>query len=128
VTDILEKGLGWLEDKRDEHRTDVVRYKRDTFSVGINATVGRTLFEVDKGRGILEKIESRDFLVLTKDLIIDGSQALPERGDVIRETRGTETFVYEVLAPGKEPHYRYSDPYRKTLRIHAKLVDTEVAP
>jgi hypothetical protein len=128
VTDILEKGLGWLEDQRDIHRTDLVRYKRDTFSVGINATVGRTLFEVDKGRGILEKIESRDFLVLTKDLILDGKQTLPERGDVIRETRGTATFVYEVMAPGKEPHYRYSDPYRKTLRIHSKLVDTERAP
>jgi hypothetical protein len=128
MTDIIESGLGWLEDQRDIHRTDLVIYKRDAFSVGINATVGRTLFEVDKGRGILEKIESRDFLVLTQDLILDGNQTLPERGDVIRETRGTSTFVYEVMAPGKEPHYRYSDPYRKTLRIHSKLVDTEVAP
>jgi len=33
-----------------------------------------------------------------------------------------------VMAPGKEPAWRYSDPYRKTLRIHTKHVDTEVAP
>ena len=29
---------------------------------------------------------------------------------------------YEVLAPGTAPHYRWSDPYRITLRIHTKEV------
>ena len=56
-------------------------------------------------------------------MIFDGSATLPRRGDRIRETQGTTAFVYEVTAPGKEPCWRWSDPYRKTLRIHTKEVE-----
>jgi hypothetical protein len=41
------------------------------------------------------------------------------------EADGDQVFVYEVLAPGGEPPWRYSDPYRRTLRIHTKHVGTE---
>ena len=68
------------------------------------------------------------FLILAAELILDSKQVLPQRGDRIRETQGGVTFVYEVTAPGKEPCWRYSDPYRKTLRIHSKQVDTETGP
>ena len=125
MADLLETGLGWLEDQRHHHRTIAVTYHRGADSVAVQATIGRTVFEVDDGMGILEKIESRDFLILTADLILAGQASLPERGDRIKETSGDKVYVYEVLAPGKEPHYRFSDPYRKTLRIHSKHVDTE---
>ena len=105
-----------------------VSYWRGEDSVNVQATIGRTVFEVDDGMGILEKIESRDFLILTADLVLAGEATLPLRGDRIKETSGDKVYVYEVLAPGKEPHYRFSDPYRKTLRIHSKQVDTEDVP
>ena len=35
---------------------------------------------------------------------------------------GADTQLYEVMAPGGEPPFRYSDPYRRTLRIHTKHV------
>ncbi len=91
------------------------------------ATIGRTEFEIAGDYGVIERVESRDFLVLTEDLVLVGNATLPERGDRIRETRGTTTYVYEVMAPGQEPHWRYSDPYRKTLRIHTKQIATEAA-
>ena len=53
---------------------------------------------------------------------------VPQRGDRVRETQGATVFVYEVTAPGKEPCWRYSDAYRKTLRIHTKQIDTEAVP
>ncbi len=68
-----------------------------------------------------------DFLVRTEDLVLAEELTLPERGDRVREVGGGKVFVYEVMAPGKEPHFRYSDPYRKTLRIHTKQVDVEDA-
>jgi hypothetical protein len=34
-------------------------------------------------------------------------------------------FVYEVNAPGGQPPWRYSDPYRKALRIHTKHIGTQ---
>lgn len=124
---LLEDASNWLEDQRTEHASRTVTYERGVDTVDVSASIGRTIFEVDNGFGIVERTEARDFLVLTDDLVLAGARTLPERGDRVRETQGTTVFVYEVMAPGKEPHWRYSDPYRKTLRIHTKHVATEAA-
>ena len=50
---------------------------------------------------------------------------LDERGDRIEETESGKKFTYEVMPLGTEPHWRYSDPHRKTLRIHTKHISTE---
>ena len=102
-----------------------VSYHRGETSVEVQATIGKWTFEIDDGTGILEKIESRDFLISTADLVLAGLVTQPQRGDRIRELSGDKVYVYEVLAPGKEDCWRYSDPYRKTLRIHTKQVDVE---
>lgn len=102
-------------------------YRRGEATVEVLATIGRTVFETDNGYGVVERTESRDFLISAVDLVLAGLETLPQRGDRIRETQGATTFVYEVMAPGQQPHWRYSDPGRRTLRIHTKHVDTEVA-
>ena len=128
MADLLEQGSAWLDQQRLGHISQSVLYCRGVESVTVQATIGRTVFEVDDGTGILERIESRDFLILAADLVLAGGVKMPQRGDRIKETSGDKVYVYEVLAPGKEPHYRFSDPYRKTLRIHTKQVDLEDAP
>jgi len=128
VADMLEQGATWLDDQRHQHMTRAVTYVRGTSSVGVQATVGRTVFEQADEYGIVQKTETRDFLIRTADLVLDAQITLPKRGDLIREAEGTTTFVYEVLSPGDEPIFRYSDPYRKTLRIHTKHIATEGAP
>jgi len=128
MANLLEHGSNWLEDQRHQHLTGPVTYRRGTESVELSATIGKRVFEVDDGYGVLEKVEARDFLVLAGELILAGEATLPERGDQVRETQGERVFVYEVMAPGRAPHFRWSDPYRKTLRIHTKLVATEAAP
>jgi len=125
MADILEQSSAWLDDQRVRRLSRAVSYCRAEDSVEVQAAVGRTLFQVDNGAGVLESFESRDFLVRAADLVLDGEKALPERGDRIRETQDETVYVYEVMAPGREPHYRFSDPYRRTLRVHTKLVDME---
>jgi len=125
VVDLLQKGSDWLEEKRTQHASRVISYVRGAQSVDLSATIGKTTFEVDDGYGVLVRHESRDFLVLATDLILDTQQTLPQRSDRIRETQGDQVFIYEVTAPGNEPCWRYSDPYRKTLRVHSKEVDVE---
>lgn len=125
MTDILERGSNWLEDQRAAHASRPVEYQRGENAVEVPASIGRTVFEIDDGVGILECTESRDFLVPAASLVLNGSQALPERGDRVRETIGTVTFTYEIMAPGKEPPWPYSDAYGRTLRIHTKLTGTE---
>jgi len=99
--------------------------------LGAITTVPRKLgrgsgLKLDDGYGgVRMEWTDRDFLIAPEDLILGGQKSLPERGDQIRETVGTQTFVYEVLAPAGEPEWRWSDPHRKLLRIHTKQVGVE---
>jgi len=125
MPDVLEKGLAWLDDQRHAHMTRTVVYQRGADAVEIAATIGRTEFEQVDEHGVVQRLQSRDFLVRAADLVLAGAPTLPRAGDRIRETAGAQTFVYEVMAPGNEPPWRFSYPYRKALRIHTKHVATE---
>lgn len=120
--DLLSTAGDWLEGQRKSHLSGQVAYCRGEEEIAVAATVGRSAFTVERGHGIYERVESRDYLIAAADLIIDGQQTEPQRGDQIKETHGEQTLTYEVLAPGDMPPWRYSDPYRRTLRIHTKHV------
>lgn len=121
MADLLDTASAWLENQRAKFLSRTVAYQRGTTSIELSATVGRTVFEQADEYGIVHKTESRDFLIRSSDLVIKGSQVTPKAGDRIRES----AFIYEVMAPGTEPAWRYSDSYRRTLRIHTKLIGTE---
>ena len=125
MTDILEVGSNWLQNQRKKHATRPVTYRRDAESVVVDATVGRTIFEQDDGAGAIIRTEVRDYLIDSDQLIFGGGKVFPDRGDRIEETDGAQLYVYEVMPIGSEPHWRFSDPYRKTYRIHTKHVSTE---
>ncbi len=125
MTNLLETGSSWLADQMKAHAAADIVYERGAEQVPVKATIGKTEFELDDGSGVVVRIQSRDYLIQTADLQLSGSPALPVAGDRIREMQGGTTFVYEVMAPGNEPHYRYSDPFRKLLRIHTKHVASE---
>ena len=127
MADLLEQSSAWLDSQRVKHLSRMVTYQRGEDIVEVHAAIGRTVFEIDDGLGVIEKVESRDYLVPTAELVLNEQATLPERGDRIRETQDDKVYVYEVMAPGREPHYRFSDAYRRTLRIHTKLVATEDA-
>jgi hypothetical protein len=120
--DILENSSRWLESQRHKHRTRSVVYRRGESSVVLPATVGRTQFERGDEYGTIIESEMRDYLCRAEDLVIDGVPVLPERGDQIEETAGDTTFAYEVMPLAGEQPWRYSDPYRQTLRIHTRQV------
>jgi hypothetical protein len=126
MADLLEQGSAWLDDQRTAHMSRTVVYQRGAESVEVPATIGRTIFEqVDAaGSGIVQRLESRDFLVLRTDLVLSGIEVIPRAGDRVLDPAGANTELYEVMAPsgGGEPPFRYSDPYRRTLRIHTKHV------
>jgi hypothetical protein len=126
VPDLLQFGSDWLAAKLREHASRPVVYRRGAAEVAVQATIGRTLLKLDDGYGgVRMEWTDRDFLIHAADLVLGGNAVLPERGDVIREAQGGQTFVYEVMAPGKEPAWRWSDVYRKVFRIHTKQVGTE---
>ena len=118
MVDLLQKGMAWLEGQRTKFMTQSVAYQRGGDSVEVLATIGKTTFQIDDGAGALLRFESRDYLILAADLVLGGNPILPKRGDRIRETIGNQSFVYEVIGPGDEPCWRWSDGYRRTMRIH----------
>lgn len=123
MSDILEKGAKWLAKKRNAHMTRTVTYIRGSDAIEINATVGRSEFEESDDYGQLLRHQSRDYLVLTEDLVIGGAQTTPMPGDVIQDEEGKATVNYEVMSPGGQPAWRYTDGQHQTLRIHTKLID-----
>ncbi len=125
MTNLLQTGSDFLEAARHAHLTQAVVYERGADNVSVQATIGRTEFEVVDGAGYASNVEARDFLIRTVDLVLNSQQTLPVKGDRIKETNGTTTYTYEVMAPGGEPVFRFSDPQRKTLRVHTKLVETD---
>ena len=126
--DLLDRGAAFLDSQRHQHLSRPVLYRRGTDEKEVQATIGKTEFEqVDDvgGAGLIHRVESRDFLVRTAELDLGAGPILPRAGDQVRETVGTSVFVYEVNAPGGQPPWRYSDPYRRVLRIHTKHIATE---
>ena len=126
MPDLLQTGSDWLADQLKTHASRQVVYRRGALQVAVQAMVGRTLLKLDDGYGgVRMEWTDRDFLIQAADLVLGSTPTLPERGDLIRETQGAKTFVYEVMAPGKEPPWRWSDVFRKVLRIHTKQVGIE---
>jgi len=123
MADLLEAGQQWLAEQLKEHASRSVTYHRGAEAIAVQATIGRTLLKLDDGYGgVRMEWTDRDFLVQAADLVLGGAAVTPERGDRITETVGLNTSVFEVMAFGGEPPWRYSDPFGKLLRIHTKFI------
>jgi hypothetical protein len=114
MANLLKTGSDWLEQMRTAHCSSPVTYKRDAQALEINVTLGRTDYEVATEGGLNVGAHAWDFLILADDLGFE-----PESGDII-EADGQR---YEVMALGDDTKgWRWSDPYRTTVRIHTKEI------
>ncbi len=125
MADMLEQGAAWLNGMRTKHASQPVTYVRGTDAVELSATLGQTTYEIADEYGATVEAKAADFLVSAANLVLGGTKALPEPGDQIRVTAGDQLQVFEVMDLGGAGHWRPSDPYGHTLRIHAKYVSTE---
>jgi len=125
MSDLLQSGASWLATTLRNHAAQTVTYRRPhtggSQSVELAATIGRSEIEEQQADGTLVKYEIRDYLIDVADLVLAGVAVLPEDGDLIEETLGGATAVYEILRDGDEP-WRYSDVYHTRLRIHTKRI------
>jgi len=125
VADLLQRGQVWLAEKLQQYSSRPVTYVRGSLSVVVPATLGISRFEQTDAHGLRTISEVSDYLIPTHLLVLDGTATLPERGDLIRDTYGDTVHVFEVVAVGNEPPFRFADPYRTLLRIHVREIDTE---
>ena len=113
MNDVLRDGLTWLDSQRASHMTSPVEYRRDPDVLAVNATFGKTDYEVADESGLTIGSHVWDFLVTAVELGFE-----PEPGDVI----AANGRKYEVMDLGGQGSWRWSDPYRQTYRIHTKDV------
>jgi len=69
---------------------------------------------------IYSNIDERDFCVYRSELIINGRQHEPRKGDTFVEELGSDTIVWQVLPTESEPVFREGDSTRTMIRIHTK--------
>ena len=126
MADLLEAGQQWLAEQLQEHASRSVNFRRGAETIVVQATIGRTLLKLEDGYGGVQmQWTDRDFLIPAADLVLGGFTVTPQRGDRITDTVGAVTSVFEVMAYGGEPPWRYSDPFGNLLRIHTKFIGTE---
>ena len=116
MADRLAEGTAWLTRQRSRHMGRRVSYRRGVIAVEITATFGRTEYAIADAYGGRVGAEMTDFLIAAADLAKNFGR--PEPGDRI-QADGT---VYEVMDLAGQGHWRWSDPYHASMRIHAKEV------
>lgn len=122
MPDLVDKGAQWLAGHRSASLVRPVVYHPvgGGAPVELDATIGRTTVETVGTTGVVERVESRDFIVgVEHDLD-------PKRGDRIVESDGSTQWTYEVLALPGRSHWQWADGSRTARRLHTKLVLTEV--
>jgi len=126
MADLLASGASWLADRLAASAGRTVRYVRGQTTVNLTATVGASVFEAANQSGVLERWESRDFLVKAGVFPL----GLPERHDRVVDTFGGTEVTYEVCSPRGVPVWHYGDGFRATMRIHTKAIadDTATSP
>ena len=116
MSDLLQRGSQWLEQMRNAHCASEVEYRRGEDGYAVNATFGKTDFEVADESGLTVGGHVWDFLILADQAVSE-----PQVGDVI-VANGQR---YEVMNLGSEGCWRWSDPYRQTYRIHTKDIGAD---
>ena len=114
---LLRQAIDWLRDAEFSTLIEPVVYHRPGRAPeAVNAIVGRTVFKQTSENGAFVRTQTRDFLIGRNNLDRE-----PAAGDTIAYDGRT----FEVMAPGGEPVWRWSDPYRQVYRIHTKCVSEE---
>ena len=122
MADMLAAGASWLADQMAASASMTCAYKRGANTTQFTATLGRSTFEAAGQNGVVERWESRDYIVRVADL----PYGEPQRGDFIVEELNGEAYFYEVAAPRGVPLFHYSDAFQNAVRVHTKQADRDI--
>ena len=122
MSNMLADGMAWLGEQMTEFCSSEVTYRRGAYSVTFDATIGRLLLKTSDRLGNTKtELTDRDFLFDAEDLILNGSQTVPQDGDTIDIVFDATTKRFTVMPVGNEPSWRYSDEQGETkIRVHTK--------
>lgn len=114
----LDTAAAWLDSTLATSDGVTVRYSRGIPYVDVTAVLGQTPTGFDLGNGILQTWQTQDFLIPQADFELSGSDVSPQVGDEVR----SGDVVFRVCLADDGRCWRFTDPYRRTMRIHTKEV------
>jgi hypothetical protein len=117
MTNMLNSGLDWLEQRMLGHCSDAVEYHRDNNAFTVAAVFGKTDIEIDDQAGISVSSFVWDFLIDAATLGL-----IPQAGDVI----AVGGRLYEVMNLSGRGCWRWTGPNQRTYRIHTKDIGDDV--
>ena len=101
---------------RASHLASPVTYRRGDLQLVVNATFGKSEYEVENDYGLRTAASAMDFLVLADELTQTFGQ--PRAGDQVV----ADGKVHEVLDLAAQGCWRWSGPYFTTMRIHTREI------
>lgn len=119
MADMLQSASAWLDGMRRLHLSRQVSYTQASVTRPCLATVSQSAFETQTEMGVVERWESRDFIISVQDIPFE----TPKRGDIITEAVNSAMVAYEVCAPKGSPVWHWADANRTAVRIHTKARD-----
>lgn len=119
MANLLARGAAWLRSRMLEHAASEVTFVRGATSLVVPAVRGRSEFEVVEGESLVRS-RGVDWIVAKDALVVAGQVVRPAIGDEFRETVGTVTRHYRVLALGDEVWRE--EALGEFVRVHTKLV------
>jgi len=127
MTDLISDGMNSLAEQLKESVSQTIQYWRGGSQTGlVKATLGLSRWENVDANGVYIQFRSMDFVFPAVDLTLSDSVIVPQIGDRIKLTRGSTTYLYEVI-PITELSgcYRTCGPHNVLLRVFTKEVGTE---
>jgi hypothetical protein len=118
MADMLLEAAAWLDGMRRGYMSRFVSYTRGSETQPCLATTSQSAFETQTETGVVERWESRDYIISYHELPF----AVPQRGDRITESLNGTSVSYEVCAPRGAPVWNWADPYRNSVRVHTKMI------
>lgn len=122
MSNLLSTGAAWLAGQLGQHAsTACILRREDDRTIEFDAIPGMTQWEGESYEGASFRFETRDFIVQTSLLLLDGLPYRPDAGDEIDVA--AMGVIFQVFAPTDAGCWRYSDPAEQSIRIHTKRTD-----
>lgn len=103
---------------------EAVVYWRGDLNVSLSGVKSETDVEIVEGDGSIIVARVTDWRFKAADLMLEGEQVRPRRGDRIEYTTlAGESVTYEVLPVAGRECFRFTEGSESELRVHTKLVE-----
>ncbi len=113
---LLEKGTNWLNTVFQTSESVEVRYSRGEQVVFVRATRGQTEVPMVDANGLACTFQAADFLIAAETIDFGAGVVEPKPDDQILDGGR----IYRVQRVPGADCFRYSDPDRTVVRVHAK--------